>query len=246
MKGMGYTNALRGGAAVKKNRVSCIVMILILCLAAPVLAQWSARGQGLRLKGEFKPVLGSWAEYRIQAKGESPSTMKIAIVGKEGPAYWYETVTKTNGDTTVTKMLVSGDPMDSKAVKRIIIKHASEQAMEMPVMEQPQRPSTVDEAKVKIIDKGMETVKVPAGTFKAHHLQYVYEKETVDAWGSDKVPPYCMVKSLAKDFEMALTAYGMGAKTMITETPKKFQMPKMPAGMPKGMMPQGMNPPSGK
>jgi hypothetical protein len=49
-----------------------------------------------------------------------------------------------------------------------------------------------------------------------------------------------MIKSSAKDLTMVLVGYGNGAKTAITETPKKIQMPKMPAGMPQGMMPQGM------
>jgi hypothetical protein len=31
--------------------------------------------------------------------------------------------------------------------------------------------------------------------------------------------------------------YGTGAKSLITETPKKFQMPKMPQGFPQGMPP---------
>lgn len=33
---------------------------------------------------------------------------------------------------------------------------------------------------------------------------------------------------------MTLIAHGSGAQTQITETPKKFDMPKMPRGMPKG------------
>jgi hypothetical protein len=32
---------------------------------------------------------------------------------------------------------------------------------------------------------------------------------------------------------MVLTGYGTGAKTLITETPVKFEMPQMPGGMPK-------------
>jgi len=65
----------------------------------------------------------------------------------------------------------------------------------------------------------------------------------MDTWSSEKVPPYNMVKSSAKDFTMVLVGFGTGAKTAITETPKKFQMPKMPAGMPPGMMPPGMGAP---
>jgi hypothetical protein len=37
-----------------------------------------------------------------------------------------------------------------------------------------------------------------------------------------------MVKSQSKEFDMVLLGYGTGAKTLITETPQKFEMPQMP------------------
>jgi len=233
-----------GGGIMKTKAV--VVAFLLVFVAAPAGAQWGAQGTNPGLRGEFTPVLGAWAEYRIQGKGTPASTMKIAIVGKEGSAYWYETVTKTGGDSTVMKMLVSGDPNDQRAVKRMIVKHGTEQALEMPVTGQDQRPSPGLDDRGKTVDKGMETVRVPAGTFKARHVQYIHEKDTVDSWASEKVPPYNLVKSSAKDFEMVLTGYGMGAKTSITETPKPFQMPRMPSGMPKGMVPPGMKIPAGQ
>jgi hypothetical protein len=45
---------------------------------------------------------------------------------------------------------------------------------------------------------------------------------------SKDVSPYGMVKSQSKEFEMVLIGYGTGAKTLITETPQKFEMPQMP------------------
>jgi hypothetical protein len=42
-----------------------------------------------------------------------------------------------------------------------------------------------------------------------------------------------MIKSVSKDFEMVLIGYGTGAKTLITETPQKFEMPQMPEGQPR-------------
>lgn len=218
-----------------------VVFLFIFTVSAS--AQWGTKGQGPSIRGEFKPVVGSWAEYQVKGAGQPSSKMKIAIVGQEGAAYWFENTTEGPGGRSVMKMLVSGDPNDQKAVKRMIMKHGSDQALEMPVMKTGQQPAKSAEAKGRIIDKGMETITVPAGTFKAKHMQYVYEKEVVDSWISEKVPPYNMVKSSAKDFEMVLTGSGTGAKTAITETPKKFEMPKMPAGMPKGMMPPGMGAP---
>lgn len=103
--------------------------------------------------------------------------------------------------------------------------------MEMPVgmMEQPSR---AQEARGKIVDKGVETIKVPAGTFKTQHMQY-QNGEVVDSWIYKDISPYGMIKSVSKDLEMVLLGYGTGAKTLITETPQKFEMPQMPERPPR-------------
>jgi hypothetical protein len=165
-------------------------------------------------------------------KGEPPSKMKIAVVGKEGDAYWYETVMEAKREGRVmTKVLVSGDPSDQKNIKRMIFKPGNEPAMEMPV-QMMEQPSTQKGQPGKIIDKGTETVKVPAGTFKTQHMQY-QNGEVVDSWIYKDISPYGMIKSVSKDFEMVLIGYGTGAKTLITEIPQKFEMPQMPGGRPR-------------
>ena len=154
--------------------------------------------------------------------------MKGAVVGKEGEAYWYETVMEGGREgRTITKMLVSGNPEDQKNIKRMIFKQWNEPAMEMPVMMMGQQ-SKGQESRGKVIDKGTETIKVPAGTFKPQHTQYQDSSGVVDTWIYKDVSPYGMVKSVSKDLEMVLIGYGTGAKTQITETPQKFEMPQMP------------------
>lgn len=187
---------------------------------------------GARFYGDFKPIVGGWSEYQMTSKSEGSTKMKVAIVGKEGNAYWYETVMEGGRQgRIITKMLVSGDPGDTKNVKRMIFKQGNESAMEMPV-EMMQQQSRTQEQKGKVIDKGSETVKVPAGTFKTQHMQY-QDVETVDTWIYKDVSPYGMIKSQSKDFEMVLIGYGTGAKTLITETPQKFEMPQIPEGRPR-------------
>ncbi len=221
-------------------------VLFVLVIALCVHAQYGGKAQqGPRFYGDFKPVVGAWAEYQMKAQKEAPTKMKVAIVGKEGQSFWYETV-MAGQERIVTKMLVSGDPSDQKSVKRMIMKTGNNPALEMPVMGMGKQPANAQQQpKGKIIDKGMEKVTVPAGTFTARHFQYQEGKEVVDSWTSEKVPPYGMVKSGTKDFEMVLLGYGTGAKSLITETPKKFQMPKMPQGFPQGM-PPGMNIPDEK
>ncbi len=191
------------------------------------------KGAMPKFYSDFKPVVGGWSEYQMTSKSESPVKMKIAIVGKEGDAYWYETVMEDKkAGKTITKMLVSGNPDDPNSVKRIIVKTGNQPAMEMPVQMWKQS-SKPQESKGKLIDKGKETIKVPAGTFATQHVQYQDVGSLVDTWIYKDVSPYGLIKSQSKDFEMVLTGYGTGAKTLITEKPQKFEMPQVRKGPPK-------------
>jgi len=185
------------------------------------------KGAMPKFHSEFKPVVGGWSEYQMTSKGEAPAKMKIAIVGKEGDAYWYETVMEDKkAGKMITKMLVSGNPDDPNSVKRVIIKTGNEPAMEMPIQMWKQG-SKPEESKGKLIDKGKETIKVPAGTFATQHFQHQESGSLVDSWIYKDVSPYGLIKSQSKDFEMVLTGYGTGAKSLITEKPQKFDIPKV-------------------
>jgi hypothetical protein len=223
-----------------KKIVLSVLVLLAIFMASAAFAQFG-KGAGPQFYSEFKPVVGGWSEYQMTTKGEPPTKMKIAIVGKEGDAYWYETIFdgKQEGKM-ISKMLVSGNPGDKKNVKRMIFKSGNDPAMEMPVQmmqrgSQPQGPTG------KTVDKGTETIKVPAGTVACQHMQYQDGERVVDSWVAKDVSPYGMVKSQSDKFEMVLLGYGTGAKTLITETPETFKMPKMPRGMPKGT-PKGSKP----
>jgi hypothetical protein len=215
------------------KKIACVVSI-VLTLAFVQLAQAQlGKGSGPSFHGDFKPVVGGWSEYQMTTKSEGSTKMKIAIVGKEEDAYWYETVMEGGRQgRTIMKMLVSGNPEDQKNIKRMIVKQGNEPAMEMPVQMMGQSPKGQGQTG-KIIDKGTETIKVPAGSFKTQHSQYEDAEGVVDTWMYKDVSPYGLIKSVSKDTEMVLTAYGTGAKTQITETPQKFEMPQMPQ-MPEG------------
>src|SRR4030043_2116740 len=204
-----------------------VAVLLILSLVHSAEAQFG-KSAGPQFHLDFRPVVGGWSEYQMTGKGEQPSKMKIAIVQKEGCAYWYETVMETKREgRVIMKMLVSGNPEDQKNVKRMIVKQGNDPAMEMPVQMMGQA-SKAQESRGKVIDKGTETIKVPAGTFKTQHAQYQDAEGVVDTWVYKDVSPYGLIKSQTKDHEMVLIGYGTGAKTLITETPQKFEMPTMP------------------
>jgi hypothetical protein len=206
-----------------------VSVLWVMFLVLPSYAQMG-KGAGPKFYGDFKPVVGAWAEYQITEKGGQPAKMKIAVVGKEGNDYWYETVMETKQEgRIISKMLVSGSPDSTSNVKRMIFKNQNEPAMEMPVQMMQMSPAARKEGtKGKFADKGTESIKVPAGSFKARHLQYQDGPAVVDTWVQKDVAPYGMVKSLSKESEMVLVGYGTGAKTLITETPQKFEMPQMP------------------
>jgi len=210
-----------------------IVSILLLLSFVPIVHAQFGKSSGPKFYSDFKPVVGTWSEYQMTSKGEGSTKMKIAIVGKEGDAYWYESVMEGGRQgRIITKMLVSADPGDTKNVKRMIFKQGNEPGMEMPV-QMMQQSSKGQEPKGKVVDKGSETIKVPAGTFTTQHMQYQDGETVVDSWVHKEVSPYGMVKSQSKDFEMVLLGYGTGATTLITETPQKFEMPQMPQMPPK-------------
>jgi hypothetical protein len=208
------------------RKVVFVVSVLSIFFLVHLSYAQFGKGRGPKFYSDFKPVVGGWSEYQMTGKGEQPSKMKIAIVGKEGDDYWYETVMETKREgRMIFKMLVSGNPEDQKSIKRMIVKMGDEPAMEMPV--QMMQGSKDQGQRGKTIDKGTESIKVPAGTFTAQHMQYQDGETVVDTWVYKDVSPYGMVKSQSKESEMVLLGYGTGAKTLITETPKKFEMPQM-------------------
>jgi len=209
-----------------------IVSILLVLILSQIAYAQFGKTSGPSFRGEFKPVVGGWSEYQMTSKSEGSTKMKIAIVGKEGDAYWYETVMEGGRQgRIITKILVSGDPGDTKNMKRMIFKQGNEPAMEMPV-EMMGQSSKGQGQSGKVVDKGTETIKVPAGTFTTKHMQY-QDVETVDTWVYKDISPYGLIKSVSRDTEMVLIGYGTGAKTLITETPQKFEMPQMPEGRPR-------------
>src|SRR4030066_892685 len=116
-----------------KKMLWIVPILLVLVLSQIAYAQFGKKS-GPSFHGEFKPVVGGWSEYQVTTKGSSPSKMKMAIVGKEGDAYWYETVMEGGREgRIITKMLVSGNPEDQKNVKRMIFKQIGRAHVCIPV-----------------------------------------------------------------------------------------------------------------
>ncbi len=74
-----------------KKIIWMITTLFILSFTQIAFAQMG-QSSGPSFYGEFKPVVGGWSEYQITSKREGATKMKVAVVGMEGDAYWYETV----------------------------------------------------------------------------------------------------------------------------------------------------------
>ena len=206
-------------------RVHLLSLALLLGAGAPALAQEACIDQI-----KF-PEVGRWAEYKAVFKGKDPYTMRHAVIGSEsrdGKALkWLELRTSGNekdGDM-VYQMLVPGLAAQLGDVHEVVMKHGTQPAMKMDRMmlkmikSQMEKQSFLEGLCKDVTLVGTESVTVPAGKFDTQHFHSA--KYSSDSWITTGVP-FSMVKSVGKDFEMALVAHGDGAKSSITETPKSM------------------------
>ncbi len=226
----------------------------LLSLAAP-----AVRAQNLAeiCRTVMHPPVGSWSRFRLEGGRENGATVKMSIVGSESRGdstfLWMETEARgfpmgpqrggeggSDTMTVISKMLVSGLGVGAMAPHAIVFKLGSMPAMSMP-MQAPSGRSPGNEAlrncgEGKIV--GWESVTVPAGTFRALHVQDT--NRNGNTW---LVPdlPFALVKIETSRGEetsnMVLVAHGTGARSAITETPQPFD----PAAFAQMMMQQRQN-----
>jgi len=220
------------------NRVKTAFVAIIMAMSFASLA-WTQgmRGgmgrQAPRLLGEFKPVVGSGAQYQMTTQNRT-SSFSYAIVGKEdaegGIGYWMEIRSQSaemNGEMVMKQLLVvSGD---KPQIKRMIMQMAGRPPMEMPVgmmqgMAHRGGGGSGDTSPGERV--GSETITVPAGTFDCEH----YRKQepsgtTVDVWVSSKVSPYGTVKMTSGEMTMVLEKILTDEKSHIQGEPQKMNIP---------------------
>lgn len=179
-------------------------------------------------RGIFKPVVGSGAVYNIQSSDGKNTSMEIDVVGKESvdgkDGYWFETV--ITGEQTspmgnmVIKTLTVLDGADSYPSK-VVMQMGDRPPMEMPAqMTQRMQQKQTADIRGSADDVGSESVTVPAGTFTCEH--YRMKDGSGDAWISQNISPYGVVKYQGKDSTMQLAKVVTDAKDKITGTPQPF------------------------
>ncbi len=203
----------------------------ILSLAIILGAASAGRAQQTCLEQIRFPEVGRWAEYHALYNQKDPYTIRYAVVGAETRAgkdlKWLElrkTGSKKNANM-VYQMLVPGSVEEIGKVEEIVMKSGEKPAMRMDGMMlnmirgQMEKQSFLNDACKDVTLVGAERVTVPAGKFQTQHFRSA--KYTSDTWLTANVP-FAMVKSVGKTYEMALTSYGKGARSSITEMPQSM------------------------
>jgi hypothetical protein len=209
--------------------------------------------------GVFASTVGGWSEYAVtETEGGKKSTMRNAVVGKEGDAFWYEVAITEDGVRNIIKMFLKGDPNNPENIQRLIMKNGDQAAQEMPrefvvmgrrmatsMFETRSGSTVVNQPDLKTEEVGTEKVTVPAGTFT------VTKNRVVDGTGkvlatydfSKDVLPMGIVRSTTDKVTIELVATGKDAVSLITEKPVMMKRPPgMPDNNPRGT-PPGMEAP---
>lgn len=228
-----------------------IFLLVFVVLAAGTL--FAGQGKGdvwgdlLKRYGDVSNVNpGAWATYRMHSDKQdgTPETldMKMSCVGKEKvdgeDGLWLETEMEMAepgekaAKTMIMKMLVVGDPADQQSVKKMIIQMGEQPPMSLPI---PRDISEQTDEMPEIEDLGMETIKVPAGTFKCHHLRSTDDEgHIMEIYLDKKVSMYGIVKMQMEEGRLELVKHGAtGAVSKITSEPSS---PLNLHNMMKGMM----------
>jgi hypothetical protein len=215
------------------KRLACVVMLsAVLGCASGVHAQMGMDmfTKRFTITKVFHPVIGKGAQYEDTKGNGSNNIMEMAIIGKETvdgkDAYWMQMVfTEDKGQKMVGKSLITADDFRPH---RMIVDMPGQGAMEMPMNMSAPRKNTRDEMQEKMNDwhsVGTETVTVPAGTFSCEHWQN--SKGDENAWTSDKVYPFGLVKSSGKGSTTVLVKQLDNVPDRITGPVKKFDIQEM-------------------
>jgi hypothetical protein len=204
----------------------------------PAMLVTAARAQDLSAICEraIHPSVGAWSEFRMTGGRQEGSSFRMAVVGKESrdgtPYVWIEAeihgIVMGPGSghpiTVITKALVPDLDHGMGQARERIMKIGDQPAMEMPASQSHVAPTPGSDIlsgcrSAKVI--GWERVTVPAGTFRALHVQDA--RGNGDTW-VDPDLPLAVVKGTSHGGQssMELTAHGSGARTRITGKPRPW------------------------
>jgi hypothetical protein len=186
------------------------------------------------------PPVGAWSEFKFVGGREDAATIRMSIVGterQEGTAYiWLELAMRglalgparegaaRETRPMISKRLVASFGPGMGTARAAVMKIGSAPAMEMPLGQgrsgAAAAPTLENCRHSKVV--GWESVRVPAGTFRALHI--VNPSGRGDSW-IDPQLPFALVKDSTggeQGQRLVLVGHGMGARSQITERPRPF------------------------
>lgn len=209
-----------------------ILTTALLLAAAPLTAQTFQDF----CNGTVPITVGRWAAYKFTGGRADGSTMRMAIISSEkvgdSTYYWYELQTHgmrgNKPNTTIMQILVAGIASPHVAIRGLIMKDNDRPAMRAPDMMIGMMSRAFTSGMGQYLEQhckkggitvvGVESVTVPAGTFRTLHFR---DDQGGEAWASRELGMFAVVKVVSKDgMVMELTDRGTGAKSAITETPQ--------------------------
>jgi hypothetical protein len=212
--------------------VKKIATVLAVVFGITGLAGAQRMAQAPSMPGEFKPVVGSGAQYEVTTKKNEKVNWAYAVVGKEAvggaEGYWLEMRLeggKEGGMVMKHLLVVRGGKAE---VKRMIVQTPGQPPMEMPMgmmggmMPRGQQAASEQNLGERV---GTETVTVPAGTFLCEHYRSKSGKTPADVWVSTKISPYGLVKMVSEDSTLVLSKVLANETTRIKGEPQKLEMP---------------------
>jgi hypothetical protein len=216
------------------------VLLVAMLASGAASAQQPGAGAPMPISVDLAKVpIGQWADYSMSVASMAPMKMRLALVGKAQGSQTLEMsaeggVMASAGGKMIVQTRITSDPKggDPRATK-VVMQLGDNDPMEMPAEAAEQSRFTKPDPKALV---GEETVKVPAGTFKAKHYHAKLEGDsTLDYWIADKALPLGLVKmegdpktpGVPGPVKLELTALGKNAKQVITKTPGPFDPAKL-------------------
>ena len=170
---------------------------------------------------------GDWWKYQLTDDEGNKLLVEIAKLRTDakGNQWWrmgYYPLDEEDNKPFIYEILV--DP-SMENLLRMRAKMGDEKPTEIPVTENTKsffmKPSKPTDESIKAATKGIETVKVPAGTFRAKHIVYGFQTGSkIEWWTSKKVPSGVIKYRITGDdgkvvYFSELHSFGGKAKTIL-------------------------------
>ena len=197
-------------------------------LAVALLASASAVEAQGSCEGTVKaPAPGGWGEYVVVApRGEAPSTVRFAVVGREDRAgrsmIRFETrVRGRGGGSVVTQAVVPGYPYPNSALQDVVVQRGKEPAVRWgPALLARARRSVQSPLHRLIAGSchgaalvGEEEITVPAGVFRTRHFRNANAGS--DIWVSEEVPFGIVKVTGPEGASMELLGHGSDGRSSV-------------------------------